>query len=199
METHRSHGDGRSPGRRGDPEPLDVAWLERKAHEYAARWESTRRGVAEVLERKIRQRCERTGEQAETILARVPEVVERLADRNYVNDQRAADQLFERLRRQGRSQAEIRRRLDRRGVPPSIADALLRDEGPEADLRAAWQLAKKRGLGPYCSDTKRREADRQRHLGILARQGFSSDVAHRVIDAAEPANASDALRTSERP
>jgi regulatory protein len=168
---------------------MDAAWLERKALEYAARWESTRRGVADVLERKVRQRAEQTGESPEPILRCIPEIIDRLASRNYVSDRRAAGQLLDRLRRQGRSQAGIRRQLDRKGVPESIVDEMLRDESPDADLRAAWRLAKKRGLGPYCPDPERRVTDRHRHLGVLARQGFSSDVAHHVIDAS---NASEA-------
>ena len=33
------------------------------------------------------------------------------------------------------------------------------------------------------SDAERRSADRDRHLAVLARQGFSREIAHRVIDA----------------
>jgi regulatory protein len=170
---------------------MDFAWVERKGLEYAARWESTRRGVAEMLERKIRLRAEQTGEGAEPILECIPEVVETLVARNYVDDRRAAEQLFERLRRQGRSQAEMRHQLDRKGVSPSITDALISCDEPDADLRAAWRWARKRSLGPYCPDPERRIADRQRHLGFLARKGFSSDVAHRVIDASDTSETSE--------
>ena len=187
MEPHRST-PGSSPrrparGRRGDDEPLDAAWLERRAVEYVARWESTRRGVAEILERKVRQRCDRTGEDAEEILALVPGIVERLAERDYVNDHRFATQSFERLRRQGRSRAQIRLHLGRKGVPDSITLELTRDDDPDAELEAAWRVARRRRLGPHCPDPERRVAQRERHLAALARQGFSREIAHRVIDA----------------
>jgi regulatory protein len=161
---------------------MDLAWLERKALDYTARWESTQRGVADFLERKIRWRCEETGERPEEILRLIPGVVEALAERNFVNDRRAAEQLFERLRREGRSEAQIRQRLASKGVPAAMADALLHDEDSDAELRAARRMARKRLLGPHCPDPERRIADRHKHLGVLARQGFSSDVAHRVID-----------------
>jgi SOS response regulatory protein OraA/RecX len=171
--------------RRDDDGPMDADWLERKAIDYAARWETTERGVAQLLERKIRARCLRTDEECEPALALVAAVVEKLVARHYVDDQRAAQQLFERLERQGRSRAQIRARLLAKGVPESMAADLTRDSGPEADekeLRAAWQTARKRRLGPHCRDPGRRVADRNRHLGVLARQGFSSEVAYRVID-----------------
>lgn len=164
---------------------MDTAWLEHKALDYVARWESTRRGVAELLERKIRQRCDRTNEQPETPLALIPEIVERLVARDYVNDQRAASQLFERLRQQGRSRSQIRFRLLQKGVPESITSEFTRLHDADAELQAAWKTARRRGLGPHCRDPERRSAERTRHLSVLARQGFSCEIAHRVIDAKE--------------
>jgi len=184
---------------------MDDHWLEQHALRYAARWETTRRGVAELLERKVRERCDRTGESPEDALPGIPEVVERLVARRYVDDRRFASQLFERLRRQGRSRAQIRMQLRRKGVPDAITLELTRDEAePEAELRAAWRLARRRRLGPYArepdrdpdrdpeseteTDPERRRARRERHLAVLARQGFSLEIACRVVDAPDAAD-----------
>jgi regulatory protein len=183
MELHPSRPRTRPPRPRDDTEPIDAVWLERRALAYIARWESTRRGVTVLLERKVRERCDKTNEGAEVALALIPEIVERLAARNYVNDHRAATQLLERLRRQGRSRAQIGAQLLRKGVTESMMLELTRDEDPEAELRAAWKTARRRSLGPHCADPERRVAERERHLGILARQGFSREIVHRVIDA----------------
>ena len=51
------------------------------------------------------------------------------------------------------------------------------------EVEAAFRVARKKKLGPFCPDPDKRIAERQRHLGFLARRGFSSDVAHHVIDA----------------
>lgn len=212
METHRSSpgGEPQSPaesgrgrGRGRDREPLDAAWLEGHALRYAARWETTRRGVEELLERKIRERCERTGESPEAALARVPGIVEGLVDRRYVDDRRFAIQLVERLRRQGRSRAQIQMQLQRKGVPDAIILEWTRDEAKDggrdeargeadsepgaegaegAELQAARRLARRRRLGPHCPDPERRAALRERHLAALARQGFSREIAELVID-----------------
>jgi regulatory protein len=165
---------------------MDAAWLERKAIDYAANWETTERGLASLLERKVRERCDRTNEASESALALISEVVEKLVAHKFVDDRRAADQLLERLERQGRSRAQILARLLAKGVPESMAAELTRDEGPEtiqSELRAAWKIARKRRLGPHARSPEQRAADRDRHLGILARQGFTSDIAYQVIDA----------------
>jgi SOS response regulatory protein OraA/RecX len=167
---------------------MDARWLERKAVDYAARWEATERGVAELLERKILERCDRTNEASESALALIPEIVEKLVVQKYIDDRRAANQLLERLERQGRSRAQIRARLLAKGVRESMAAELMRNEGLEAgkkELQAAWKTARKRRLGPHSPDPERRAANRERHLGILARQGFTSEVAYQVIDAEE--------------
>lgn len=183
MEPHRSSRAPRPPRLRADAGPIDADWLERKAVAYAARWESTRHAVSRLLEGKIRERCERSGNPPENALALIPDVVDRLVRQNYVNDTRAAHQLARRLRLQGSSRARIRLRLLQKGVPESIADELTHDEDPEAELRAAWKTARKRGLGPHCGDPERRATHRDRHLASLARQGFSFEMALRVIDA----------------
>jgi regulatory protein len=168
---------------------MDEAWLEREALQYVARWEATRRGVETLLERRIRRRCERTGEPPEPALARIGGIVDGLAARDYVNDRRFATQLLERLRREGRSRAWIRLQLRRKGVPDPILRELTRPDDAGTELAAAWRLARRRRLGPFCRDAEQREASRQRHLAVLARQGFSREVACRVVDAADDSEA----------
>jgi regulatory protein len=187
MEPHRTP-PHRAQGRRQNTAELDGAWLEKKAVDYAARWETTERAVAQLLERKIAERCERTGEDGESVRLLIANIVERLVEKKFVNDRRAAHQLFERLDRQGRSRAQILARLMAKGVPEEIAEELTPENGPAAssrELRAAWKTARTRRLGPHSRDPARREADRDRQLGILARQGFSSEIAYLVIDAEE--------------
>jgi len=60
----------------------------------------------------------------------------------------------------------------------------------DEDLEAAWRTAKKRRLGPYCRDPAERSERRERHLGVLARKGFSREIAYRVVDADSPPDVS---------
>ncbi|MAG32873.1 MAG: hypothetical protein CL908_18500 [Deltaproteobacteria bacterium] len=173
-----------------DEAPLCEAWLEREALHYVARWEATRRGVEANLERKIAKRCERSGEDADPILAAVPAVVARLVERNYVNDRRFGEQLVTRLRRQGRSLQKIRAQLEAKGVPEALALELTDAGDPaaetDAEVDAAFRLARRRRIGPYCPNASQRLANRERHLAILGRQGFSLETAVCVIDAESP-------------
>jgi len=186
-------------GRRRDTLPLDAQWLEQEAIRYVAQWETTASGLAETLERRLHSRCQRTGEDAATILSSIPLVVGQLVERGYVDDRRFAEQQITRGRRQGRSGAQIRARLQAKGVEPETIEEVeqkLRSEQSadphspptpiDEDLLAAWRTARKRRLGPYCADPAERSARRQRHLGVLARQGFSRDIAHQVVDATSP-------------
>ncbi|MCP4905272.1 MAG: RecX family transcriptional regulator [bacterium] len=208
MEKHRppperSGVEGRpSRRRRRNAQPLDADWLEDEAIRYVAQWETTRLGVRDVLVRRLRKRCERSGEDPETLLGAIPEVIDRLVERGYIDDRRFAEQWIERSRRLGRSGARIRAQLEAKGVDPSLLgevearaeeehSAQHSSEDPaetpiDEEFRAAWRTASRRGLGPFCPDASERADRRQRHLAVLARQGFSRDVAHRVIDALVP-------------
>jgi len=224
MEAHRprnemGEGRGRSGRRRGrDTAPLDVDWLEAEAIRHLARWESTRRGVREILERRLAARCERTGESPDAALGEIPDLVDRLVMRGYVDDRRFAEQLVDRARREGRSHRQISAKLEAKGVDADVVEAVLRDreerrraermragsDGQRAhdahvahaetdrdadedeELEAAWKTARKRRLGPFCSDPIKRAENRQRHLAALARQGFSREIAYHVIDADGP-------------
>ncbi|HPG27620.1 MAG: RecX family transcriptional regulator [Spirochaetaceae bacterium] len=157
---------------------------------HAARWETSRRDLAAKLEQKLLRRCERSGEDPEDWRARIPDVVARLAEQGYVDDRRLGRLLVARLRREGRSTQRILAQLERRGVPDEIARELVEDLEPaaarEREIDAAFRLARRRRIGPYTPDPDRREADRERHLAILGRQGFSLETALCVVDAESP-------------
>lgn len=188
MPSHASteSAPARRPRRRSDAAPLDRAWLEERALRYVARWESSALGVEELLERKVRERCRRTGEPIDPGLEPIPSVVAKLVARGWVDDRRFAAGTLTRLRRQGGSRRRIRATLRAKGVAAELIDELLADEPPDAELEAAWRLARRKRLGPFCREPSERDARRDRHLGVLGRSGFDLDVARAVVDAEEP-------------
>ena len=184
--------------KRRDALPLDEKWLEDEAVRSLARSDQSRRRLIETLGRKLDERCARTDEDGEPVRAAIPGLVDRLVDRGYVDDHRLASHLFERGRAAGRSRAWIERQLFSKGIEPATLREIERERSEEAtgarsddgggfahadEVEAAFRIARKKQLGPFCPDPDRRIAERQRHLGFLARRGFSSDVAHHVIDA----------------
>ncbi len=165
---------------------MDFAWLEERALRYAARWEASAAGVAQLLERKILERCERTDESPDVALEMIPALVARLIERGYVDDRRFATGALERARRQGASTARIRARLASKGISQSLIEELLSEEAPEIEIESAWKLARRRRLGPYCEDPAERRASRKRHLGVLLRQGFEHEIALQIVDGDGP-------------
>ncbi len=198
MEPHRprsgtrASASGSSPssartlGRKPGGAPLDEEWLEQAALRYAAKWETTEKGVCDALARKLATRCAQSGEDAEALLDVIPSIAARLVARGYVDDRRFATQLAARLERQGRSHAYVVSKLQVKGVSEAIIEDILSDAGPDAEQDAAWRIARKRRLGPYCLDPEKRTAQRDKQLGVLARQGFDLDLATRIIDADAP-------------
>ena len=187
MLPHQPSGDSDPQrNRRTKTQPMDLAWLEERALRYAARWEASAAGVATLLERKIHERCERTGESPDVALEMIPALVAKLLERGYVDDHRFATGVLERQRRRGDSTARIRARLIAKGISESLVDELLAEEDPETEIHAAWKLARRRRLGPYCSDPTERRESRDRHLGVLCRQGFDLETALRIVDADGP-------------
>lgn len=162
---------------------MDFAWLEERATRYAARWETSAAGVTRLLERKIFERCERSGESPERVLELIPSLVTKLIGRGYIDDRRFASNLIERQRGRGDSTARIRARILAKGISESLADELFEREDPEVEIRAAWKLAKRRRLGPHCSDPDERRNGRDRHLAVLCRQGFALEIARQIVDA----------------
>jgi len=70
-----------------------------------------------------------------------------------------------------------------KGISESLLDELFAKEDPEIEIHAAWKLARRRRLGPYCGDPTERRQARDRHLGVLCRQGFDLETALRIVDA----------------
>ncbi len=92
------------------------------------------------------------------------------------------------LARQGGSPRAIRARLRQKGVDRADIDraiALRTEEIHEPDAAAAAALVRRCRLGPH-RPAPQRAAHRDRDLAALARAGFGSDVARRVIDAPSP-------------
>nr|WP_294544684.1 RecX family transcriptional regulator [uncultured Rhodopila sp.] len=179
------------------PPPTEAA-LHEAALAHLSRYAASRAGLTRVLDR----RCERWTRQVateEAAAARpalrqvVRDVVARLVAAGAVNDAAFAASRVNSLARTGRSRRAIAAHLAARGVAGDDARAALLDD-PDAELAAALALARRRRLGPFRAPDA--AADPKRELGVLARAGFSQDIAARALDT--DADTAEALVTRLR-
>jgi len=163
--------------------------LERAAHRYLQRYETTQAHLRTVLERRARRGQKASsaeGEPSAPIGHWIEEIVARCVEMRLVDDGRFAEGMVRRLHRQGASHRASWQKLRQKGVPEGlIAEQLGSAPDEQRELHAACLLARKRRLGPW-RDAAERPERRERDLAALGRAGFSFAIAARIIDAASP-------------
>ncbi|MGE4221186.1 MAG: regulatory protein RecX [Alphaproteobacteria bacterium] len=182
MTEEAGGGAGRRTVRKATRQSLENAalhYLER----FAASTESLRRVLMRRVERSARAHGTDRDEGAEAVAA----ILARFQGAGLLDDATYAEGRVASLHRRGVSARGIRRQLAAKGVDrETVEDVLaqLAADTPDPDLAAAIAYARRRRLGPWRGTDR---ADRRdRDLAALARQGFSYQIALRVIDAPDP-------------
>lgn len=162
--------------------------LERAAHRYLQRYETTQAHLRTVLERRARkgQRPDAGTTETSQVQDWIRDIVARCVEMRLVDDSRFAEGMARRLHRQGASHRAIWQKMRQKGVPDGlIAEQLGNTPEEDRELRAACRLARKRRLGPW-RDASQRTERRERDLAALGRAGFSFAIASQIIDAVSP-------------
>jgi regulatory protein len=166
--------------------PPDAGGLYQAALNHIARYAATEAGVRRVLNRRIdrwaRSQPDRDAAEPTLLAARsaVDKVVKRLAETGAISDAAFAENRARSLSRSGQSTRSIQMRLIAKGVARDIALSVSVGDA-ETELAAALVLTRKRRIGPYRAGEVAEETVR-REMGLLARAGFSRDVAQRALD-----------------
>lgn len=164
---------------RKPPRKVTPAYLQRAAMAYLERYASSAENLRRVLRRKVEKRCRLRGEDPGEFHEAIDEVVAKSLRAGLVDDTRYAEARVATLRRRGGSARAIRAKLSLKGIDrETIATVLEGDEGDEE--QAARALARRRRLGPYRPGE--RAPFRDKDLAVLARAGFSFDIARRIVD-----------------
>jgi regulatory protein len=164
--------------------PVTREELDEAALKYLDRFDVTVVGMRRMLQRYL-TRARAKERDVSAAAQAVDELVSRYVESGIVSDARFASNMAAGLRRRGASQRGVVQKLRTRGVSGEVAkEALSSVDGEstaEAELKAARELARRRRLGPFRTDASEREAKKQRDLAVLARAGFSFDVARRAL------------------
>lgn len=164
----------------------DEAWLKKVAASYVERYPTTSAHFRRVLVRRVRKTVARHGGDAEALVAAVPSIVQGFVRLGLVDDRAYVFAKVRSLHRRGNSSRAIRGKLMDKLAPRELIDEAL-DELMEVSSEdfAAARYVRRRRFGPFHTDPERRRERYEKELAALARQGFSYDVARRVLDIEE--------------
>jgi regulatory protein len=153
-----------------------LAWAKNSASYRLSRRMMTEHELATAISRKAKQKFEGI---SEAQVAAVAEAALAFGRRvGALDDKSYAEVKVRSLGRAGRSKRAIARKLQEKGIDRPTADEALEDAD---DPTAAVAFARKRGFGPY----RRVPLDEKRlarEMSAFARNGFSFDLARRVLE-----------------
>jgi regulatory protein len=173
-----------NPRARRKPRKITPDSLGRIALHYLERYATSSENLRRVLIRRVRRSADAHDTDPDEQIPHVDALIVRYQQAGLLDDQAYARMRAESLHRRGTSGRMIRMKLAAKGVASdAIDDALesLSELVANADLSGACNYARRRRIGPW--RLRDRTDYRDRDLAALARQGFSYNIARKVIDA----------------
>jgi regulatory protein len=168
--------------------PPDAGRLYEAALNHLARYAATETGLRRVLMRRIDRwaRLQADPEAAVPLIeaARnaIGDVIARLVKAGALSDPDFAATKAKTLTRAGLSTRSVQARLIAKGIAPELAREASASDA-DTELAAALVLVRKRRIGPYRVTEDPDAATRLKELGLLARAGFSRDIAEQALNA----------------
>ncbi len=167
------------------PRPMTRERLERMAVHYLGRYPASVARFRKVMGRKLERSASASGDAVTYFEEWLTAVEQKCLRLGLLNDEAYAQGVARSLHRQGLALRAIGQRLRHKGVESETISAALSalktQDGIDPDLLAAITFARKKRLGPWCSPELRRERYRK-HLGAMARRGFSFGLSKRVLE-----------------
>lgn len=175
---------------RDGPKPATPERLRRGALAYLERYASSTANLRRLLLRRVARSASLHDTDPEEGRAAVEAILESLVRVGLLDDRAFAESRVTSLRRRGLSRQGTLAALARSGIGRDAAEAVMPDTSLQDEIAAAAVFARRRRLGPHRPAEQRAER-RLRDMAALGRQGFSGEVARRVIDAEEPIDPDD--------
>jgi len=165
----------------------DRARLHEAALKHLSRYATTEVGLRRVLFRRVDRWARAAGgDSADAAAAKqaAREVVARLVEQGLVSDAAFAAARARSLTRAGRSRRAVEAHLAQRGVGAEVLRETVAEDA-ETELAAALAMTRRRRIGPFraaeLEDGVEAAAARLKELGVLARAGFSQDIARQAL------------------
>jgi len=183
---HKS-GSFHGNGRKKTPKKISPTYLHNSGLYYLERFAASKAHFKDVMIRKVKRSCMHHKEQDyDACVKMVGELADKFENCGLLNDEIYANALVSTMRRKGLSRRAIQIKMRGKGIALDQASQALEkldihsyETREDAEFSAALTLARKKKIGPYFIGDEQNE---QKSLGILARAGFSYDVARRILD-----------------
>lgn len=190
IEKEKSLKDRKMTAGRKQPKPATAERLEKAALAYLERYAASTETLRRVLMRRVLRSQMVHGTDPHEGAGWIEDLIARYSRAGLLNDARYAEARAASLHRHGKSSRAIRQSLAVKGVGGDDIDialaALKEDVGMDSDWLAALNYARRRRIGPWRQQG--REIHQDRDMAALGRQGFSFEIARRIIQAESPQN-----------
>jgi len=169
--------------------PLTKSRLERAAFAYLERYATSAENLRRVLMRRVDKSARLHGTDPAEGAVWTDNLINRFLNSGILDDAVYTTAKAASLHRRGVSGRGIVMKLKAKGVASEVIEAVL-DELAETmpgdpDVQAAINYAKRRRIGVFRRSD--RADHRQRDMAALGRQGFSYEVARKIVDAEDEA------------
>ena len=161
--------------------------LRNKALHYLGRYASTSHRLKRVLIRFAARKLKTVSQ--DRIMLAISKTIENCQRLGFVDDKQFALSKIRTGRNQGQSRAALSQKLLQSGLDGDLISELLTPssyDSPEHDpntieLAACLISARKKRIGPFSRTLPLTPEEKKKHLGKLARAGFSHKHAHQVL------------------
>ncbi len=171
------------------PKKITPTYLHNSGLYYLERFSASKEHFKTVMLRKVKHSCLYHKDQDyQTCANMVVELADKFEKCGLLNDEIYTNACVSSLRRKGLSQTAIIAKMRLKGIDKERAITALEqldkenyDSKEDAEKAAAIKLARKKKIGPFFQK-EGEEQDIKKSLGILARAGFSYNIASHILN-----------------
>lgn len=186
MEANKNNPSKHNRTRR-KPKKITPSYLHNAGLYYLERFSASKKHFKSVMMRKVKRSClEHKDQNYEECSLMVDQLADKFEKLELLNDEVYTRGVVTSLRRRGVSRSMIINKMRSKGIDADQTKQVLNkidfenhDNDSDPELEAALKLARKKRIGPYFLGE---EQNIKKSLGILARAGFSYDIAKKVLD-----------------
>ena len=176
------------------PKKITEQYLYNSSLYYLQRFTSSSGNLRSIMTRKIIKSCDHHEDQdIDRCKEMLENIIVRLQAEQYINDESYTKAMINSYRNKGLSEKMIKQKLSIKSIPSDLIDdkqieidneiseitnSLELDISPE--LIAAVKMTRKKRIGCFKPESK--DIERNKELSILARNGYSFDIANKALN-----------------